>query len=333
MDGNPLGDGAVSKIVFGAGSIGNLKQALPEAAVDELLAEATRHGIFRFDTSPLYGFGLSELRLGHHLRGLERKSFTVSTKVGRYFLPAWGDEIARGVWYAPLRRKAVVDYSRDGILRSLEQSFNRLGIDRIDTVLVHDIDRRNQGDAFEVSFRQVVEEALPLLSDLKSGGQIDAFGIGINEADVALDLMRAAEFDVLMLAGRISLLDHASAAEALAEAQRRGVSVQAASIYNSGLLANATSQGTFDYAPASATLLSRLNMIRKIAERFDVPLQAAAVQFPLRLPAVEAAVVGMSRPSHVRSTLDWLRKPIPDDMWAELGKNGLMLENLFSSDK
>ncbi len=307
-----------SKLVFGGGSIGNLKTVIPESITDSLLIEATRNGITQFDTAPLYGFGLSELRLGHHLRSLERDHYKVSTKVGRYFKAAWGSSIDRGNWFAPLDRVAVIDYSRDGIMRSLEQSLNRLGIDRIDTVLVHDIDRRNQGEHFDARFRQVVDVAIPLLHDLKAAGHINAIGIGINEADVAADFLREATFDVLMLAGRVSLLNHAESLDLLALAQQRGTKVFAASVFNSGFLADIEGSGTFDYGRPDELIRSRSRKIRDVLGRFAVPLQAAAIQFPLRLPAIEAVVIGMSRPNQVAANLEWSTWPIPEETWVAL---------------
>ena len=322
-------DGAASvsgpvSLVFGGGSIGNLKAAIPEATVDCLLAEATRNGIVHFDTAPLYGFGLSELRLGHHLRTLERSQYKISTKVGRTYHAAWGRPVERGNWFAPLDRLAYTDYSRDGIMRSLEQSLTRLGIDRIDTVLVHDIDRRNQGEDFDARFRQVVEVALPVLHNLKAAGQIDAVGIGISEADVASDFLQEAAIDVLMLAGRVSLLDHAASLDVLAQAEQSGTRVLAASVFNSGYLADIEGAGTFDYGRPDEAIRLRSRRIRDVLAQFAVPLQAAAIQFPLRLPAVQAVVIGMSRPEQVASNLEWSRWTIPDETWAALQEERLI---------
>lgn len=316
---------APTRFVLGGGSIGNLKSAIPETTIDHLLAEATRNGITRFDTAPLYGFGLSELRLGHHLRTLERSQYEISTKVGRYYQTAWGGPVDRGNWFAPLNRLAQVDYSRDGIMRSLEQSLTRLGIDRIDTVLVHDIDRRNQGEQFDARFRQVIEAALPALHDLKAAGHIGGVGIGISEADVASDFLREADIDVLMLAGRVSLLDHAAALDVLAQSEQRGIKVLAASVFNSGYLADIEGAGTFDYGRPDEAIRLRSRRTRDVLGRFAVPLQAAALQFPLRLPGVEAIVIGMSRPEQVASNLEWSNWPIPDETWTALQDEQLIV--------
>jgi len=296
---------------------------IAEADVDALLAEASRSGIVRFDTAPLYGFGLSEVRLGHHLRGLPREQFSISTKVGRYYLPAWGEPADRGNWHSPLARRVIVDYSRDGVMRSLEQSFSRLGVDRIDVVLVHDIDRRNQGDAFEARYHQAVDVALPLLGELKAAGHIDAFGLGISEVDVARDFLRDADIDVLMLAGRVSLLDHTDALEVLDLARERNTAVMAASVFNSGFLADIEGAGTFDYDRPSDAIRLRCRAIRDVVAQFGVPIQAAALQFPLRFAAVESIVVGMSRSGQVASNLGWADWPIPEEMWERLCERGL----------
>ncbi len=315
----------LSKVIFGTGPIGNLKRSLSEGSVDALLDEASRAGLTRFDTSPLYGFGLAELRLGRHLRQLSPHGIKLSTKIGRYFLPSWGEKVDRGNWAAPLNLIPVIDYTRDGVMRSLEQSFVRLGVDRLDTVFVHDIDRRNQGRDFDARYRQVVEQSLPTLQELKAAGHIGEIGVGINEADVASDLLRDAAFDTLMLAGRATLLDHADAMALLHEIARRGMTVQAAAVFNSGILADLEGGGTFDYGQPAEGIRTRAGRVRDVVARFGVPLPAAALQFPLRLPGVASIVVGMSRAEQIGANLEWARWPIADEMWSELEAEGLVV--------
>jgi D-threo-aldose 1-dehydrogenase len=223
----------VSALGLGGWALGNFDFSFPDTAANSIVESAYSRGIQLFDTAPGYGRGLSEHRVGHVLRSLPRESYVISTKVGKYLIPDPTGTEAR----AGLRMKAIVDYSRDGTLRSLDQSMQRLGIGRIDIVLIHDLDIRahKTSEAYQARFREAMEGAYPVLHDLRAQGIVRAIGVGVNEVRPCLDVLAAADPDCLMLAGRYSLLDHSVAlTELLPECERRDVSLLIAGAYNSG---------------------------------------------------------------------------------------------------
>jgi len=311
--------GFASRLGFGASGIGTLYRDVTEAQAAEVLAAAYDGGMRYFDTAPLYGHGLSELRLGTFLRTIDRKSVTVSTKAGRYMAPPYGEKVDYGLWASPLRLKPVFDYSYAGTMRSLEQSANRLGIADFDLVYIHDVDRFTHGDAYERRFNEAVEGCYRALDDLRKAGHIKAIGVGVNESDVATRFIEACALDAVMMAGRYTLLDRAAEADLLPEAAHRGVEIVVAGVFNSGILATGpgNSGTTFDYGAPPEEVVARAKRIEAICERHGVPLQAAAIQFAFRNPHVSAAVLGMSRPERIAQNLDWAKLPIPDALWQE----------------
>jgi D-threo-aldose 1-dehydrogenase len=316
---------ALPRIGFGTSGIGNLTRRLSEAEATAVIEQALASGITFFDTAPLYGYGLSELRLGRSLRQLPRASFILSTKVGRYFEPTWGRPLNSAGWHAPLNRQPVLAYTRDGVMRSLEQSFARLGIDSIDIVFIHDLDRRNLGEAYDATYAVALDGAYRALDDLRSSGQLRAIGVGVNEVEPALSFIRDADLDVVMLAGRLSILDHMNGLEFLGAARERNVAIIAAAIFNSGLLVNPTSSSaTYDYQTTPAPVRARAEQLGRIAATFDVPVQALALQFPFRLPGVKSIVLGMSTCEHVAHNLTWLNVPLPPELWIELERKGFL---------
>ncbi|CAN7734905.1 aldo/keto reductase [Phyllobacterium sp. LjRoot231] len=214
----PIGEsriGFASRLGFGASGIGTLYRDVPEAQAQEVLRSAYDAGLRYFDTAPLYGHGLSELRLGQFLRTLPRETVTVSTKAGRYLVPPRGDGVDYGPWAAPLRLKPVFDYSYDGTMRSLDQSAIRLGFSEFDLVYIHDVDRFTHGDRFEQCFNEAIEGCYRALDDLRKAGHIRAVGVGVNESDVATRLLQNADLDAVMIAGRYTLLDQSAADDLL----------------------------------------------------------------------------------------------------------------------
>lgn len=311
--------GFASRLGFGASGIGTLYRDVSEAQAAEVLAAAYGGGMRYFDTAPLYGHGLSELRLGTFLRTIDRKTVTVSTKAGRYMAPPYGEAVDYGLWASPLRLKPVFDYSYAGTMRSLEQSASRLGIADFDLVYIHDVDRFTHGDAYERRFNEAVEGCYRALDDLRKAGHIKAIGVGVNESDVATRFITACALDAVMMAGRYTLLDRAAEADLLPEAQRQGVEIVVAGVFNSGILATgpASSGTTFDYGAPPEHVVARAKRIEEICTRHGVPLQAAAIQFAFRNPQVSAAVLGMSRPERIAQNLDWAKLPIPEALWQE----------------
>jgi D-threo-aldose 1-dehydrogenase len=310
--------GFASRLGFGASGIGTLYRDVSEDRASEVLAAAHAAGMRYFDTAPLYGHGLSELRLGRFLRTVPRKSVTVSTKAGRYLVPPYGEKVDYGLWASPLRLKPVFDYSYDGTMRSLEQSANRLGITDFDLVYIHDVDRFTHGDAYERRFAEAIEGCYRALDDLRKAGHIKAIGVGVNEGDVATRFLKASKLDAVMIAGRYTLLDRSSLGDLFPEAESQGTEIVVAGVFNSGILAAGPNSAgsTYDYGAPPDDIVARAERIAKVCARFEVPLQAAAIQFPFRNGLVSAAVLGMSRPDRIAENMAWSRLPIPDELWS-----------------
>ncbi|CAM5774949.1 pyridoxal 4-dehydrogenase [Labrys miyagiensis] len=318
--------GFASRLGFGASGIGTLYRNVSEEQASDTLSGAYAAGLRYFDTAPLYGHGLSELRLGRFLRTIDRKTVTISTKVGRYMVPPYGEAVDYGLWASPLRLKPVFDYSYAGTMRSLEQSANRLGLTDYDLVYIHDVDRFTHGDAFERRFGEAMEGCYRALDDLRKAGHIRAIGVGVNESDVATRFLRACSLDAVMMAGRYTLLDRGAVADLLPEAEKQGVEIVVAGVFNSGILATGpgAAGATFDYGAPPAGIVARARRIEEICNRHQVPLQAAAIQYPFRNPLVSAAVLGMSRPERIAPNLAWSRLPIPESFWAEVERTPLL---------
>lgn len=309
-----------SRLGFGASGIGTLYRDVPEEAARQVLATAYEAGLRCFDTAPLYGHGLSELRLGQYLRTVPRDTITVSTKVGRYMVSPRGEAVDYGLWASPLRLKPVFDYSYDGTLRSLEQSANRLGFPDFDLVYIHDVDRFTHGDDYERRFGEAMEGAYRALDDLRTAGHVRAIGVGVNESDVAGRFVEAGDFDAVMIAGRYTLLDHSAANDLFPAAEKAGTEIVVAGVFNSGILATGpeASAATYDYGAPPAAIIARAQAIERICEAHSVPMQAAAIQFPFRNPLVSAAVLGMSRPERIAQNLEWSSNAIPDAFWRDI---------------
>lgn len=315
-----------ARLGFGASGLGTLTWAIPDDEAHAVLADAHAAGFRYFDTSPLYGHGLSEHRLGRFLRTLPREDYLLSTKVGRYLVaPKRGETADTGQWVAPLPLKAVLDYGYDGTMRSLEQSVNRLGIPSIDIVYIHDLDRRNLGADFDRCYAQAVDGAYRALDELRRSGEVRAIGVGLNEADVAADLIRACDLDCVMLAGRYTLLEQGALADFLPEAEKRGVDVVCVGVFNSGILVKPPEKGgNYDYGAAPPAIVDRAARIAAVCAEFDVPMPAAALQFPYGHPAVKSVVVGMSRRKAVPQNVAWAKTVIPAGLWARLREVGLL---------
>jgi D-threo-aldose 1-dehydrogenase len=314
---------AISEIGFGAGPLGGFYGAVSAEAGAAAARRAYASGIRYFDVAPLYGHGRAETVLGSALADVPRDSYLLSTKVGRYLVPAGG--IGQ-----PARRRAegapfnpVFDYSRDGALRSLEQSMLRLGTSRFDVVYVHDVDAHGQHgeEAAEAAFAQALAGALPALVELRRTGAIRAIGVGINEPAWALRWLREADLDVLMLAGRLTLLNREAAAEVLPECAKRRVAYVAAGAFNGGLLARGNRGGEWrsNYRPASEPVIAEYRRLASLADESRVDLKAAAIRFVLREARVASLVIGASTPEEVDENLALARSEVPDSFWRSVG--------------
>ncbi|WP_291048415.1 aldo/keto reductase [Herbiconiux sp.] len=316
----PFGRGGltVGPLGFGAAPIANLGRTVSEEDARAAVETAWEAGVRYYDTAPHYGVGLAEERLGRVLAGKPRDEFVLSTKVGRVLElnpggPRHDDEGFDVL--SPLVRR--LDYSRDGVLRSIEDSLTRLGLDRIDVVFVHD------PDDFE---SEALEGAFPALEELRSQGVITSYGAGMNQSEMLSRFVRETDLDIVMCAGRYSLLEQGALADLLPEAERRGVSVVAAAVFNSGLLARArpAATATYNYAPAPAALLERANRIADVCESFGVTLPAAALQYPLRHPAVPTVCVGARDAAQMARNAALFDTPVPESLWAALQDAGLL---------
>jgi D-threo-aldose 1-dehydrogenase len=314
------------RLGFGASGLGTLTWDVPDGEAQAILEEAWSQGFRYYDTSPLYGFGLSELRLGRFLRDRTPGSYLLSTKVGRYFVPGHpGEVLDKGGWIRPQPLKPVLDFSYDGFMRSLEQSYNRLGVPAIDIVYIHDLDRRNLKADFDRHYRTALDSGFRALDELRRTGMVKAIGLGVNEADVAADVIRAVDLDLVMLAGRYTLLEQPALADFLPEAEKRGVGVVNVGVFNSGILVKPPGEGAnYDYGAAPQEVIERARAIKSVCDDFGVEMPAAALQFSLGHPAVKSVLVGMSRLKAVAQNRAWFDAPIPAGLWTALKDKGLL---------
>jgi D-threo-aldose 1-dehydrogenase len=315
LAGKPL---AVSELSLGCAQLGNLYREVSDADARATVDSAWKLGIRYYDTAPHYGLGLSERRLGAALAGRPPGDYVLSTKVGRLLepvdRPAGPDDEGFAV---PATHRRVFDFSRDGIRRSLEESLRRLGLDRVDVVYLHDPDDH---------WDEVVESGYPALAELRGEGVVAAIGAGMNRSRMLADLVRLADVDVVMLAGRYTLLEQDALDDLLPACEARGVSVVAAGVFNSGLLARPrpTEDARYDYGEASRELVERARAIASVCERHGTTLPAAAIAFPLAHPAVASVCVGARSPGQIEHDADLYRQPIAPDLWRELRAERLL---------
>ncbi|WP_374377457.1 aldo/keto reductase [Dongia sp.] len=319
---------AFTELGFGTAPLGNLYRALSEEEAQATCAAAWDAGIRYIDTAPLYGLGLSETRLNHFLRGKPRDSYVLSTKVGR-LLEACPPERRTGIgkFFATPSRREIYDYTHDGILRSLEASLERLGLDRIDILFVHDIDIFNHKSAAarDAKVAELMQGGYRALVRLRDEGVIKAFGAGVNEWEVCEMLARQGDFDLFLLAGRYTLLEQEALTSFLPLCTARGIGIVIGGAYNSGILASGAKPGAFyNYDPAPEQILDRVAGIERIVARHGVKLVEAALRFPLVHPAVVSVIPGASRPEEVALNQRTLAAVIPEALWADLKKAGFI---------
>ncbi|MBC2666733.1 aldo/keto reductase [Novosphingobium flavum] len=315
-----------SAMGFGAAPLGNMHRPLPEAEADATVRAAWDEGLRYFDTAPLYGHGLSEMRLGRTLRSLPRESFVVSTKVGRILEPCRAGEEDSGIYVATPQLRVRFDYTYDGIMRSLESSLGRLGLDRVDILYLHDIEAKCHGRAgYEARFGELFDQGgWKALDELRKTGAVTAIGAGVNEVEPCARLLEQADPDIFLLAGRFTLLDQ-SAQGLLADCQGRGVGVVAGGPFNSGILATGPVDGArYDYAAASEGIRQRTQVIADICVRNGVSLPHAALHFALMHPAILSVIPGGQTPDEVRHNAELFRRPVPSSLWTDLVSAGAL---------
>ncbi|MDH7973902.1 aldo/keto reductase [Sphingomonas sp. AR_OL41] len=317
---------------LGCAPLGNLYRPMPDHEARAIADAAWDAGVRYFDTAPLYGFGLSERRIGDALRARPRDSFTLSTKVGRVLEPdrSAGIAAARDGFASPMPFTPRYDYSYDGVMRSYEASLQRLGLARIDTVLVHDIGYATHGADNDRHLSDLASGGYRALDALRAAGDIVEIGLGVNEWQACVAAMELGRFDCFLLAGRYTLLEQEALDRFFPACAAHGASVILGGIYNSGILATGTRQAGgahYDYAPAPVEILARTRRLERLCEAHGVDLAAAALQFALAPPIVRAVIPGIGEERQVRETFRHLSARIPAAFWQELKSLGLIAAN------
>jgi D-threo-aldose 1-dehydrogenase len=314
----------VTELGLGTATLGGSRIAITHAERGDIVGAAWEAGLRYFDTAPFYGAGAAERALGDALREVPRADWVLSSKVGRLLHPQADWRQDRAAWERPMPFDVIYDYSYDGIMRSFEDSFQRLGLAHIDILLVHDIGAYQHGAAAHPALmRTLLDSGYRALHELRRSGEISAIGLGVNEREVCLEAMAAAEWDVLLLAGRYTLLEQASLDDLLPLCVKTGTSLVIGGPLNSGILAG---RNTWNYAAAPSDIVARAGALEAVCARHGVPLPAAALQFPLAHPAVAAIIPGPRSVTEFAENLELLRRPIPAALWDELRAAGLLHE-------
>jgi D-threo-aldose 1-dehydrogenase len=324
----------VSVLGFGGNALGNLYDVVDEAGARDAVLAAHELGVTYFDTAPMYGHGLSERRMGDVLRTLRRDEIVLSTKVGRLLVP-YGrvppprPSVAQGgIFTGELPFLPTFDFSYDATMRSFEDSLQRLGMNRVDVLLIHDCDQWSQGEKYPQALREVERGALRALERLKAAGTIGAFGAGVNQAESCERLMDMGPFDCFMLAGRYTLLEQGALDSFLPRCSREGVSVIGAAPYNSGILVTGAVPGArYNYVPATPDVLARVARIEAVARAHQVPLAAAALQFVLGHPAVASVIPGGRSRAEAEQNARWASAPIAGSFWSDLKLEGVLRQD------
>ncbi|HEX4271340.1 MAG TPA: aldo/keto reductase [Rhizomicrobium sp.] len=319
----------VTELGFGTAPLGNLFRPLADEAARATLAAAEAAGFGYYDTAPFYGFGLSERRLGDSLRA--RKDIVLSTKVGRLLKPVPGPVDASQVrhgYATPMPFEPVYDYSYDAVMRSYEASLQRLGLSKIDLLYIHDIGRLTHGDDNDARMAELTKGGgLKALEELRASKAISGFGMGVNEVPACLEVMAHARLDVILLAGRYTLLEQNPLDDLFPLCEKAGTAIVVGGPYNSGILAVGTKTGAplyYDYEPAPAGVIERVRRIEAVCDRHDVPLAAAALQFPLAHKLVASVIPGLDSPDRVDQTIALYRHNIPAALWHDLVREKLV---------
>jgi len=321
----------LTRLGFGTAPLGGMYEAVSDEHADAVLAHAWALGIRYYDGAPIYGYGLAERRLGRLLAGKPRGAFVLSTKIGKLLYPVdevsahpeWDRDWQKSpdgttndwIWRGVPDVRPVFDFSRDGVLRSVEASLERTGLDRLDILWIHDPDSH---------WEQAIGSAYPALADLRSQGVVSAIGAGMNQAEMLARFAREGDFDAFMCAGRYTLLDQVALDELLPICVEKGIAVVIAGPMNSGLLADPSPDSHFNYAPPPAMWLEKALRLKAVCERHGVPLRAAALQFVCAHPAVAAVAAGVRTIEHLDDTVAMIGVPIPDELWDELRAEGLL---------
>ena len=322
----------VTELGFGGASLGNLYRPVDEDQARAAVVTAWSAGMRYFDTAPYYGFGLSERRIGDALRDKRREYFVLSTKVGRLLrpMPSHHGDAERCGFRSPMPFEPVFDYSYDGILRSYESSLQRLGLSRVDVLLVHDIGPATHGKANDTHFKALMGGGYRALDELRSSGDIVAVGLGVNEWEICEAAMDYGRFDCVLLAGRYTLLEQEALQTFFPKCAVHGTTVIIGGAYNSGILATGVRRGGvvhYNYEPAPENVIERVGKIEEICDIHGVPLPAAALRFPLAHPQVSCVIPGMGSPRRIEQVTNHYSATIPDAFWRDMKGAGLIRED------
>lgn len=301
---------SISQLGLGTATLGGMYASVPEADVASAIHTAFALGLNYIDTAPLYGNGIAERRIGRHLEGVPRGDFVISTKVGRRLVSAQNSQDAQFL-DADQSVESIFDFSAEGVERSLVESLERLGLNSVEMVLIHDPD--DHAD-------QAILQAYPALEKMRSQGLIKSIGVGMNQSTIPTRFVKETDVDFVLIAGRYSLLDQSAAAELLPAALERGVAIIAAGVFNSGILANPVQGATYNYVVASDEILDRAKRINDVVREHGVTITQAALQFPLRHPAVKAILVGCRSGEEVRENVVAFDAEIPEVLWQALAQ-------------
>ncbi len=324
----------LSGLGFGAAPIGNLYQALDDDQAQATVAAAIEAGISYLDTAPHYGFGLSESRLGQALKQLSSaQPISISTKVGRLLVPSDSKAAIRHGFANAPALEPLFDYSYDGVMRSFTESLNRLQVERVDILFAHDLGPLTHGADHPARFREFMEGGYRAMCELKAAGLVKGIGLGTNEWQICEAALRHGDFDGFLLAGRYTLLEQGACETFLPLCAQRGASVIVGGPFNSGILATgvlspAVASGRqplyYNYEPAPQAIIDRVAAIERVCNSFQVPLAAAALQFPAAHPQICSVLAGFASPEQVQQASEWMNTPIPDECWLQLRAQGLL---------
>lgn len=310
---------------FGAAPLGNLFRPIPDAEAPKLVTAAWAAGHTYIDTAPFYGSGLSERRVGEALRQLDRSATVISTKVGRLLVPDAQHDASKDAYFDASPFRPVFDYSYDGVMRSFEDSLQRLGTDHVEILFVHDVGEETQGKGNRGNFEIAMASGYKALDELRSSGAVKAIGLGVNEWQICEDAMDRGQWDLFLLAGRYTLLEQEALTSFLPRCLKENASIVVGGAFNSGILATGAIAGaTYNYAPAPAAIRAKVDAIEAVCRAHGTPMAAAALQFPLTHPAVASVIPGVAAPEHVERNLALVRTAVPVALWADLKAEGLL---------
>jgi len=319
---------AVDALGFGCASLGNLYHEVSDEEATNILTTAQVNGFRYFDTAPHYGQGLSERRVGDALRG--SSDYVLSTKVGRLLRPA-GYAAERHGFVSPMPFDIEYDYSYEGVMRSFEDSLQRLGLDRIDILFMHDIGPVTHGDDDEQLFPIAMDGGYRAMDELRQSGRVQAIGLGVNEYEVCERALEYGDWDCFLLAGRYTLLEQESLNTFLPKCIDRNCSIVIGGAYNSGILATGVSgkgPWNYNYVPAPDDVVRKVAAIEGLCTEFSIPLAAAALQFPLAHPAIASVIPGIGNVRRIDQTLNLFATEIPDEFWSALSEQGLIRDDV-----